>query len=82
MDFQDLKKDPYEKVCINGRVPAIEDPNNDNFALWESGAIIQYLIEKYDTEEKLSYKSGNEKYLLNQWLHFQMSGQGPYVRLP
>jgi glutathione S-transferase len=57
--------------------PAIIDPNTD-LTLWESGAIIQYLIEQYDTERKLSYDSLHEKHLLNQWLHFQMSGQGPY----
>lgn len=82
MDLQDLKKDPYEKICVNGRVPAIEDPNNGGFILWESGAIIHYLIEEYDAAGKLSYKSGNEKYLVNQWLFFQASGQGPYVRSP
>ncbi|KAL2793504.1 glutathione S-transferase [Aspergillus keveii] len=29
-------------------------------------------------EKKLLYDSLHEKHLLNQWLHFQMSGQGPY----
>lgn len=46
--------------------------------LWESGAIVHYLIDKYDKEEKLSYQSEPEKYLLQQWEHFQSSGQGPY----
>jgi glutathione S-transferase len=46
--------------------------------LWESGAILQYLEDVYDTEKKLTYTSLKEKHLLNQWLHFQMSGQGPY----
>ena len=37
------------------------------------------MIDKYDTEHKLSYPAGtNEYYLMKQWLHFQMSGQGPY----
>jgi glutathione S-transferase len=56
---------------------AIEDPNT-SLILWESGAIIQYLEEVYDKDRKLTYDSLNEKYLLNQWLHFQTSGQGPY----
>lgn len=56
---------------------AIVDPNT-GLTLWESGAIIQYLEDIYDTEKKLTYDSMNDKYSLNQWLHFQVSGQGPY----
>lgn len=56
---------------------AIEDPNT-GLTLWDSGAIIQYLIEQYGTERKLTYGTLKEKHLLNQWLMFQMSGQGPY----
>jgi len=51
--------------------PAIEDPNT-NLTLWVSGAIIQYLVQHYDTEKKLTYESSVEKHHL-----FQMSGQGP-----
>lgn len=58
-------------------VPAIEDPTT-GVTLWESGAIIEYLIDQYDTSNKLSFKSSPEKYQTLQWLHFQMSGQGPY----
>lgn len=58
-------------------MPAIEDPNTD-LTLWESGAIYQYLIEQYDDAHHLSYDTLKERHLCNQWLHFQMSGQGPY----
>lgn len=58
-------------------MPAIEDPNTD-LTLWESGAICQYLIDEYDTEKRLTYTTTKEKHLCNQFLHFQMSGQGPY----
>ncbi|KAL4886827.1 glutathione S-transferase [Aspergillus karnatakaensis] len=75
--FDDVKKPPFIDINPNGRVPAIVDPNTD-MTLWESGAIIQYLEDVYDTEKKLTYTSSKEKHLLNQWLHFQMSGQGPY----
>ncbi|KAG9246796.1 glutathione S-transferase [Calycina marina] len=77
MDFADLKKDPYEQLCVNGRVPAIEDPNT-GINIWESGAIVEYLAETYDTKHELSFEKGPEKYQVKQWLHFQMSGQGPY----
>ena len=45
---------------------------------FQSGAIILYLIEQYDKDNKLSYPSTAEKYLAQQWLFFQVSGQGPY----
>ncbi|KAH8429120.1 glutathione S-transferase family protein [Aspergillus melleus] len=75
--FEDVKKPPFTNLNPNGRVPAIVDPNTD-LVLWESGAILQYLEEVYDTKHKLTYTSLKEKHQLNQWLHFQMSGQGPY----
>ncbi len=58
-------------------VAAIQDPNTD-ITLWESGAINTYLVEQYDTEKVFTYATLKERHLVNQWLHFQMSGQGPY----
>ncbi|KAL4892472.1 glutathione S-transferase [Aspergillus ambiguus] len=76
--FSEIKKDAFISVNPNGRVPAIEDPNT-GITLWESGAIVEYLVETYDKENKISFKSGTpEYYQAKQWLHFQMSGQGPY----
>ncbi|KAK3711321.1 hypothetical protein LTR37_009701 [Vermiconidia calcicola] len=77
MDFGELKKDPFEKLNPNGRVPVIEDANT-NITLWESGAIIEYLLETYDKDNNLSYEKSPEKYEQKCWMHFQMSGQGPY----
>lgn len=78
ISFPDLKKPEYLAINPNGRMPSIQDPNTD-LTLWESGAIIEYLIEKYDTDRKLSFEPGtNDYYLAKQWLFFQMSGQGPY----
>ncbi len=58
-------------------VPCIEDPNT-NIVLWESGAIIEYLIETYDKEGKVSSSKSPEKFQEKQYLMYQMSGQGPY----
>ncbi|OCK81373.1 glutathione-s-transferase theta, gst [Lepidopterella palustris CBS 459.81] len=79
VSFPDMKKEPYESKNPNGRVPAIDDPNT-GITLFESGAIIEYLIDTYDTTHILSYplSSPREHYLSLSWLHFQMSGQGPY----
>ncbi|PYI23998.1 glutathione transferase [Aspergillus japonicus CBS 114.51] len=75
--FDDVKNPPFININPNGRAPAIVDPNT-NLTLWESGAIIQYLIDVYDPDHKLSYSTLPERHLCNQYLHFQMSGQGPY----
>lgn len=74
----DAKKEPYVSICVNGRTPTLEDPNT-GITLWESGAILEYLLEKYDSASLLSFPRGStESFLAKQWLHFQMSGQGPY----
>lgn len=44
----------------------------------ESNAILQYIVDKYDKQHKLSVADGDEKYAQLQWLYFQASGQGPY----
>jgi glutathione S-transferase len=40
----------------------------------QSGAIIQYLVEQYDKNGKISYPDNANKYLTQQWLAFQISG--------
>lgn len=78
IEFPDMKQPPYEKININGRVPALEDPNT-GITLWESGAILEYLVETYDKTNTISFAPGTAEYFhAKQWLHFQMSGQGPY----
>lgn len=53
------------------------DPNT-NVTLWESGAIIKYLIQTYDKTNKLNIPTVPETFYLDQYLFFQASGQGPY----
>lgn len=77
VDIAHVKQEPYIKINPNGRVPAIEDPNT-GITVWESGAIIEYLIDTYDKEHTISSTSLAEKYHEKQFLHFQVSGQGPY----
>lgn len=77
-DFSEIKTPAYETLNPNSRLPTIQDPNT-GITLWESGAIIEYLIETYDVEQRISFAPGSaEAHHARQFLHFQMSGQGPY----
>lgn len=76
--YSEIKSEPFISVNPNGRLPAIEDPNT-GITLWESGAIVEYLVETYDKDHKISFTPATADYFLaKQYLHFQMSGQGPY----
>ncbi|KAI0699619.1 hypothetical protein C8T65DRAFT_728971 [Cerioporus squamosus] len=72
------KRSPHVDYNPNGRIPTIIDHKNEDFVLWESNAILLYLVDKYDTEKRFTVADEKEKHILNQWLFFQASGQGPY----
>lgn len=77
--LHNIKNPSYLLLNPNGRLPTLIDPNNSDFKLWESGAIIEYLIAKYDNDHLISYESGSaQDWECKQWLYFQVSGQGPY----
>jgi len=74
-----VKGPEHVKHNPNGRIPTIIDHDNNDFTLWESNSIIKYLVERYDKENKIHFPSGtNEAHLVDQWMTFQVSGQGPY----
>ncbi|CAG8948970.1 hypothetical protein HYFRA_00002098 [Hymenoscyphus fraxineus] len=78
IDFSGVKKPEFLAINPNGRLPAIHDPNT-NFTIWESGAIMEYLVDRYDKEGKYGFVSGTEEYYCaKQWFLFQLTGQGPY----
>ncbi|THG95170.1 hypothetical protein EW026_g6432 [Hermanssonia centrifuga] len=80
LDFQkgEHKAPDHVKFNPNGRIPTLIDHKNNDFVIWESDAILLYLEEKYDPENKLNVTTEEDKFVLLQWLFFQASGQGPY----
>jgi GSH-dependent disulfide-bond oxidoreductase len=70
------KEEWFLKINPNGRIPAIIDRGNGDFAVFESGAILIYLAEK--TGQFLPAETKARSRVL-QWLMFQMGGVGPMM---
>lgn len=81
---KNTQKEPwFLEINPNGRIPAITDTlevggKEQQVRLAESGSILLYLIEQYDSDHKISYPRGTKDYyeMLN-WLFFQNAGVGP-----
>lgn len=65
------KKPAYLALNPNGRIPTLVD---GELVVFESGAILLYLAEKYN---QFLPQTTKEKYQVIQWLMFQMGGVGP-----
>lgn len=78
---KNTQKEPwFLEINPNGRIPALTDTFTDGqqIRLFESGSIMQYLVDRYDKDHKVSYPQGSREYYeTNNWLHWQMGGLGP-----
>ncbi|MEM9207549.1 MAG: glutathione S-transferase N-terminal domain-containing protein [Pseudomonadota bacterium] len=75
--MENVQKEPdFLKLNPNGRIPAIVDKDNGDFAVFESGAILTYLADK---SGKLYGADDKAKSRTMQWLMWQMGGLGPML---
>jgi GST-like protein len=70
-------KPAFLKINPNNKIPAIVDrdgPGGKPFAIFESGAILQYLAEKTG---QFMPREMAARFVVMQWLFFQVGGVGP-----
>jgi glutathione S-transferase len=70
------KQKPFVEMNPNGRIPVIVDRANNDFVVFESGAIMLYLAERAG---KLIPSDEKGRSRVVQWLMFQMGGLGPMM---
>ena len=74
----DQFKPEFLRISPNNKIPAIVDhaaaDGGAPIAIFESGAILQYLAEKY---ERLLPPDTRGKYEVLQWVNWQVAGLGP-----
>src|SRR5260370_16371869 len=72
----DQKKPEFLAICPNGRIPAIVDRSNGDFAVFETGAILLYLARRTG---KLLPKDEKGESRVTQGLMCQMAGLRPMM---
>lgn len=69
---KNTQKEPwFLEINPNGRIPALTDKleNGEPIRIFESGSILQYLVDRYDKDHKISYPRGTKEYYeTNNWV--------------
>ncbi|KAF3801475.1 Glutathione S-transferase-like protein tpcF [Colletotrichum gloeosporioides] len=74
------KKPWFLKINPNGRIPAMSDVDGfgREIRIFESGAILEYLVARYDKDNRTSYPYNSTEYWETvSWLTWQMADVGP-----
>ncbi|TKA80971.1 hypothetical protein B0A55_02379 [Friedmanniomyces simplex] len=74
------KEQWFLDINPNGRIPALTDKFTDGktIRLFESGSIMQYLVDRYDSENKISFAKGTREHVeMTNWLFYMNAGVGP-----
>ena len=71
---EDQFKPEFLRLNPNNKIPVLED---DGLVVWESGAILLYLGEKYDPEGRILPKDPRTRIAAIQYAFFQAGGIGP-----
>lgn len=75
----DQFKPEFLAVSPNNKIPAIVDPEGPDgqpISVFESGAILKYLAEKFG---RFYGKSWSERVKIDEWLFWQVGGFGPML---
>ena len=74
---KNIQKEPwFIKLNPNGRIPVIVDHARNDFAVFETAAILLYLQQHYDKDNKLGWdpkESPDEYSKALQWIFFAVS---------
>jgi len=62
-----LKSPEYLSINPTGKLPAIQD---GELSMYESGAIVEYILEKYGKGQLAPAPGSRDRGLFLQWLHF------------
>ncbi len=76
LDKNEQREPWYVALNPNGKIPTIVDRDSNDFAVFESGAILLYLAGKTG---KLMPTDPQGRSRVEQWLMFQMGGVGPMM---
>ncbi|KAJ3485037.1 hypothetical protein NLI96_g5227 [Meripilus lineatus] len=78
---KNIQKEPwFIALNPNGRIPVLKDRSRNDFVVFETAAILLYLQQHYDKENKFGFDIASEAddYSVQlQWIFFAHGGVGP-----